>query len=38
MQGFELSAHLIGAHDFFGGPDTEFRLEPEAVVQQLQLG
>jgi hypothetical protein len=28
LEGFQLSAHLIGAHSFFGGTGTRFRIEP----------
>lgn len=28
LNGFELSAHLIRDHGFFGGPGTPFRIEP----------
>ena len=32
LEGLELHAHLIGDHGFFGGPGTEYRLEPESVA------
>lgn len=32
LEGFELSAHLIGAHGFFGGAGTRFRIEPEVAA------
>jgi hypothetical protein len=32
LEGFELGAHLIRDHGFFGGPGTRFRLEPLAVA------
>ena len=35
--GYELSAHLIRDHGFFGGPDTRYRLEPAAVAEILEL-
>jgi hypothetical protein len=37
LQGFELGAHMIGAHRFFGGPDTPFRLEPGLLARLLGL-
>jgi hypothetical protein len=37
LDGFELSAHLIRDHGFFGGPGTRFRLEPERVIEALDL-
>ncbi len=37
LAGFELSAHLIRDHEFFGGPDTRYRLEPEAIAGVLGL-
>jgi hypothetical protein len=38
LDGYELSAHLIRDHGFFGGPGTRYRLEPEAVAAFLGLG
>jgi hypothetical protein len=38
LEGYELSAHLIRDHGFFGGPGTRYRLEPEAVAAFLGLG
>ena len=35
--GYELSAHLIRDHAFFGGPGTRYRLEPEAIATFLGL-
>ena len=35
LEGLELHAHLIGDHGFFGGPGTEYRLEPENVAAAL---
>lgn len=35
LEGLELHAHLIGDHGFFGGPGTEYRLEPEDVATAL---
>lgn len=37
LEGFELSAHLIRAHAFFGGPGTRFRLEPERLATFLEM-
>ena len=37
LNGYELSAHLIRDHAFFGGPGTRYRLEPEAVATFLGL-
>ena len=37
LAGYELSAHLIRDHAFFGGPDTRYRLEPTEVVGILGL-
>jgi len=37
LDGFELSAHLMRDHGFFGGPGTRFRLEPDQVVEVLDL-
>lgn len=37
LEGFELSAHLIRDHAFFGGPGTRFRIEPEQAVAVLGL-
>lgn len=37
LEGFELSAHLIGEHAFFGGPGSRFRIEPEEAVAVLGL-
>ncbi len=36
LEGFELSAHFIRDHDFFGGPATRFRLEPLNVAEVLR--
>jgi hypothetical protein len=36
VSGFELSAHLIREHGFFGGIGTVFRIEPEALAALLQ--
>jgi hypothetical protein len=36
VSGFELSAHLISEHGFFGGIGTVFRIEPEALAALLQ--
>jgi hypothetical protein len=38
LEGFELSAHLVRDHGFFGGPGSAFRLEPEAMASLLGLG
>ena len=38
LEGYELSAHLIRDHGFFGGPGTRYRLEPEALAAFLGLG
>lgn len=35
LEGFELSAHLIGAHRFFGGTGTRFRIEPAHAAAAL---
>jgi hypothetical protein len=35
LEGLELHAHLIGDHGFFGGPGTEYRLEPADVAAAL---
>jgi hypothetical protein len=35
LEGLELHAHLIGDHGFFGGPGTDYRLEPENVAAAL---
>ena len=35
--GFELSAHLIRDHAFFGGPGTPLRLDPTDVAEVLGL-
>lgn len=32
LDGFELSAHLIRDHGFFGGPGTRYRLDPLDVL------
>jgi hypothetical protein len=37
LAGYELSAHLIRDHAFFGGPDTRYRLEPAEVARILGL-
>jgi len=37
LSGYELSAHLIRDHGFFGGPDTRYRLEPAEVAGILGL-
>lgn len=37
LSGYELSAHLIRDHAFFGGRGTRYRLEPETVVGALGL-
>ena len=37
LSGYELSAHLIRDHAFFGGPDTRYRLEPDLVAGFLGL-
>jgi hypothetical protein len=37
MAGFEISAHLIRDHGFFGGPGTAFRIEPAELVSLLDL-
>jgi hypothetical protein len=38
LEGFELSVHLIRDHEFFGGPGSRFRIEPEHAVAVLGLG
>jgi hypothetical protein len=38
IEGFELVAHLIRAHGFFGGPGTRFRIEPEDLAVVLGVG
>jgi hypothetical protein len=38
ISGFEISAHLIRDHDFFGGPGTVFRLEPADLALVLNPG
>ena len=38
LEGFELSAHLIRDHGFFGGPRTRFRIEPDRLLAALGLG
>lgn len=35
LAGFELTAHLIAEHGFFGGPGTRFRIEPDLLVEVL---
>ncbi len=35
VEGFVLSAHLIAEHGFFGGTDTDFRIEPEELSALL---
>ena len=35
LEGFELGIHLIGAHAFFGGPGTPFRIDPELLAALL---
>lgn len=35
IEGFELSAHLIGAHQFFGGVGTRFRIDPRRAAAIL---
>jgi hypothetical protein len=37
LEGFELTVHTIGAHGFFGGPGTPFRINPEPVARLLAL-
>jgi hypothetical protein len=37
LEGFELSAHLIGAHGLFGGVGTRFRIDPDKAVIVLDL-
>ena len=37
LEGFELSAHLIRDHAFFGGPGSRFRIEPDQAVAVLGL-
>jgi len=37
ISGFEISAHLIRDHGFFGGPGTAFRLEPGDLAVVLNL-
>lgn len=37
ISGFEISAHLIRDHGFFGGPGTAFRLEPADLAAVLNL-
>jgi hypothetical protein len=37
ISGFEISAHLIRDHGFFGGPGTAFRLEPGDLAALLRL-
>ncbi|MEO7260467.1 MAG: hypothetical protein ABI047_04295 [Jatrophihabitantaceae bacterium] len=32
LDGFELSAHLIAAHSFFGGVGTRYRIEPQDAL------
>jgi hypothetical protein len=38
LEGFELSVHLIRDHEFFGGPGSRLRIEPEQAVAVLGLG
>jgi len=38
IEGYELFAHLIGAHGFFGGIGTRYRLEPERLMDVMQPG
>jgi hypothetical protein len=38
LAGFELSAHLIRDHGFFGGRGTAFRIQPEDLALLLGLG
>lgn len=38
VDGFQLSAHLIRDHGFFGGPGSRYRLEPGALAAFLGLG
>jgi hypothetical protein len=35
LEGFVLSAHLIAEHDFFGGIDTPFRIDPDRLAEVL---
>lgn len=35
IQGFEILAHLIRDHGFFGGPKTVFRIEPRQLAELL---
>jgi hypothetical protein len=37
LEGFELSAHLIRDHGFFGGPGTRFRVDPERATGLLGI-
>jgi hypothetical protein len=37
LEGFELTVHMIGAHGFFGGPGTPFRVDPELAARVLNL-
>jgi len=37
LEGYELSAHLIRDHAFFGGPGSVFRVEPEKAVEVLGI-
>jgi hypothetical protein len=37
LEGAELTVHTIGAHGFFGGPGTPFRIDPETAVGVLDL-
>jgi hypothetical protein len=37
LSGFELSAHLIRDHGFFGGPGTPFRIEPMDLAFLLDI-
>jgi hypothetical protein len=35
LHGFALIAHTIGAHRFFGGPGTRFRIEPDDLISVM---
>jgi hypothetical protein len=37
IAGFEISAHLVRDHGFFGGPGTVFRIEPTELASLLEF-
>lgn len=37
IEGAEITVHMIGAHAFFGGPGTSFRIDPEVAAGVVRL-